>query len=90
MSMMILVIILQFITMNFLFWNCRGAQNKRFCSIANDLRRSCKVDVMEIIDPKMNGVVANKIIEKLGFNVSFKVEAQGDMKGFSCCEMKIK
>jgi hypothetical protein len=70
MSMIILVILLQFIIIKFLCWNCRWTGNNRFCSIVNDLRRSCKVGVITITKPRINGAVADKIIEKLGFNAS--------------------
>ena len=67
--------------MNFLYWNCRGTGNDRFCSIVNYLRRSCKVDVMTITKPKVCGVVGDKIVEKLGFNASFRVEAHWRYEG---------
>jgi hypothetical protein len=81
MSMIILVILLQFIIIKFLCWNCRWTGNNRFCSIVNDLRRSCKVGVITITKPRINGAVADKIREKLGFNASFRVKAQGRSRG---------
>ena len=77
--MMILIILLQFIIMKFLYWNCKEAGNDRFCSIINDLRKSCKVDVMTITKPSINGVVADKILEKLRFYASFRVKALRDI-----------
>ena len=79
--MMILIILLQFIIMKFLYWNCKEAGNDRFCSIINDLRRSCKLDVMTITKPTVRGVIGDKIVEKLGFNASFRVEAHGRYEG---------
>ena len=63
--------------MNFLFWNCRGAGSNGFCAVVNDLKRLYNCSVLAVVEPRISGMKADKIIEKLKFECSFRVEAQG-------------
>ena len=63
--------------MNFLFWNCRGAGNNGFCTIVHDMRKLYNCNIMAIVEPRVSGARAEKIIEKLKFESNFRVEAEG-------------
>ena len=63
--------------MNFLFWNCRGAGNSGFCEVVHDLRRLWNCTVLAVVEPRVNGVRADRIVKKLKFESNFRVEAQG-------------
>lgn len=67
--------------MSFLFWNCRGAGNKGFYVIMHDLKIKFKFDVMSITEPRVSGVRADRIANKLNFESSSRVEAQGMLRG---------
>jgi hypothetical protein len=63
--------------MKFLFWNCRGAGSEEFCAVMHDLRKNHKFQIGAVAEPRVSGFRADKIIEKLKFESSFRVEAQG-------------
>ena len=63
--------------MNFIFWNCRGAKNNGFCEVTHDLRRLFRCNILAVAEPRVSGVRADKIIKKLNFENSFRVEAHG-------------
>ena len=65
------------LVMNFIFWNCRGARNNEFCEVTHDMRRLFRCNILAVADPRVSGVKADKIIKKLNFENSFRVEAQG-------------
>lgn len=58
-------------------WNCRGAAKFFFHRICIDLCKVDKVDVLIILEPRCSGDKANKIVERLGFNSSWRYEAEG-------------
>ena len=61
--------------MNFLFWNCRGAGNKGFCAVMHDLRGLYRNNILAVVEPRVSGLKADKIVEKLNYESSFRVEA---------------
>ena len=67
--------------MNFLFWNCRGAGNNGFCEVIHDMRRFYHCDILAVVEPRISGDKANKIVEKLNFDSNFRVEANGRSGG---------
>ena len=63
--------------MNFIFWNCRGAGNNGFCAVMHDLRRLYRYNILAVVEPRISGVKADRIVDKLNFEASFRVEAHG-------------
>ena len=59
--------------MNFLFWNSRGAGNN---GVIHDMR-FYHCDILAVVEPRISGVRADKIVEKLKFDSNFRVEANG-------------
>ncbi|KAI9091051.1 hypothetical protein K1719_028321 [Acacia pycnantha] len=58
-------------------WNCRGAASKTFATVLRDLKHRYKVDLMVILEPRVSGNAAVKIIKSWGFKFSERVEAVG-------------
>ena len=63
--------------MKYFFWNCKGAGNREFYAVMNDLRKTHNFHIMAIVEPRVSGVKADKIVEQLNFESSCRVEAQG-------------
>ncbi|KAI9126645.1 hypothetical protein K1719_002241 [Acacia pycnantha] len=61
--------------MSLITWNCQGAFDKKFPSIFKALVFNCKPDVFVIVEPRISGTKADRIIKKLGFQFSHRVEA---------------
>lgn len=62
---------------NVICWNCRGAASKHFHIICNDLCREYKVDIMVILEPRCSGDRADKVIDRMRFDSSWRMEARG-------------
>ena len=58
-------------------WNVRGAGKKGFGKVVSDLRSMCRFEVLAILEPRISGTKASKIIGSLGFSNNFIVEASG-------------
>ncbi|PNX98271.1 RNA-directed DNA polymerase, partial [Trifolium pratense] len=54
-----------------------GAKARLFSSMVRDLCNFNKVDVLIIVEPRISGEVATKVIEKLGFEHHLRVDAIG-------------
>ena len=65
----------------FCSWNVRGAGKKRFVKVVFDLRRFGHFDVLAILEPRINGITATKIVDRLGFNKNFIVETSDFSRG---------
>jgi hypothetical protein len=61
--------------MGFMFWNCRGAGNSKFSEIVHDTKNIYDFDILVVVEPKVSGVIADRIVDKLKFNYSYIVEA---------------
>ncbi|KAI9128717.1 hypothetical protein K1719_000200 [Acacia pycnantha] len=57
--------------------NCQGAFDTKFPSIFKSLVFNYKPDIFVILEPRIFGTKANKVIKKLGFQFSHRVEATG-------------
>ena len=51
--------------MNMLIWNCRGAINPTFCDVVNELVRLHSPAIMIIVETKVSGDRARRILENL-------------------------
>lgn len=58
-------------------WNCQGAGNNKFLATAKDLICVHKIQVFAVVEPRVSGDQATKIIKKFGFANHVRAEAQG-------------
>ncbi|KAK3205341.1 hypothetical protein Dsin_019387 [Dipteronia sinensis] len=63
--------------MMFCTWNVRGAGKKGFPKVISDLRNIYNFDVIAILEPRISGSRALKVVNKLGFSDKFLVETFG-------------
>ncbi|KAJ1436793.1 Endonuclease/exonuclease/phosphatase superfamily [Sesbania bispinosa] len=60
-----------------LSWNVRGTGSRGFASLICDLTRRYKVDILSILEPRMSGIKANRLIKRMGFSFCHVVHSQG-------------
>lgn len=63
--------------MSFLCWNCRGAAAKSFIGRVKDVLAGKNVSIFVLLETRVSGVKADRIIRKLGFNTWIRLEATG-------------
>ncbi|XP_061370265.1 uncharacterized protein LOC133312983 [Gastrolobium bilobum] len=63
--------------MNFLVWNCRGAVKKRLKGILSSFVTKNNIDLVVLLEPRVSGAKALKIIRVLGFSNYCIEEARG-------------
>lgn len=63
--------------MNLIIWNCRGAASKTFPGRIRDLIGKNHIHILAIVETRVSGVGANKVIRKLGFNNWIRLESTG-------------
>ncbi|KAI9114744.1 hypothetical protein K1719_014442 [Acacia pycnantha] len=63
--------------MNILVWNSKGAASKGFAAVLRDMKYRYKLDIVVILEPRVSGTLANRIIKNWGFKHSVKREAEG-------------
>lgn len=69
---------------NLLFWNCRGAGNKHFPGLIRDYVKLYNLCFLAILEPRISGPKANRVIANLDFDGIFRVEAIGFTGGIWC------
>ncbi|KAI9125699.1 hypothetical protein K1719_003117 [Acacia pycnantha] len=62
---------------NILVWNSRGAASKGFAAVLRDLKHRHRLDVVVILEPRVSGCAADRIIKNWGFKQSVRREAEG-------------
>ncbi|XP_039045113.1 uncharacterized protein LOC120184804 [Hibiscus syriacus] len=62
---------------NILMWNCQGAAKPLFRRILKEMIHKHKQQAIAILETRISGEQADKTINNLGFENSFRVEAQG-------------
>ncbi|XVE98132.1 hypothetical protein REPUB_Repub03eG0079000 [Reevesia pubescens] len=67
--------------MSILYWNCRGARNVDFLHHAKEFSYSFSLDMLIIAKPKVSGQTTDKVIKRLAFDSSTKVDARGFSSG---------
>ncbi|KAI9080605.1 hypothetical protein K1719_037466 [Acacia pycnantha] len=55
----------------------RGVASKGVAAVVRDMKRWYKLDIVVILEPRISGSHANKVIRSWGFNYSRKVEVDG-------------
>ncbi|KAI9091606.1 hypothetical protein K1719_028049 [Acacia pycnantha] len=63
--------------MKILVWNSRGAASKGFADVLRDMKRRYRLDLVVILEPRISGNQATKVIKSWGFNHSIRKEAVG-------------
>ena len=63
--------------MSIITWNCQGALDRRFPSILNTYVDTYKPDIFVLLEPRISGVKADRVIKKLRFPSSHRIEAHG-------------
>jgi hypothetical protein len=77
--------------MSVFYYNCRGVGSNRFvCFIIHDFKKTYGVDIIAIAESRISGRAAEKIVEKLKFDVSFRVKAKSKSGGIWLLWSKIK
>lgn len=63
--------------MSIITWNCQGASDKRFPPVFKSLVTNHNPDIFVLVEPRVSGATADKVIKKLRFPNSHRVEASG-------------
>ncbi|KAI9109477.1 hypothetical protein K1719_019531 [Acacia pycnantha] len=63
--------------MNIVVWNSRGATSKGFATVLKDMKFRYKLDVVVILEPRISGSTASRVIKNWGFKHSIRREAEG-------------
>lgn len=70
--------------MNCVIWNCRGAGGKEFPALVRDTVRMYNLDFIAILEPRISGTTADRVIERIGLPNIVKVDAVGFSGGLWC------
>lgn len=70
--------------MNSLIWNCRGAGGRNFASMIRDFLSIYQLDFIAIIEPRISGPTADRVIKKIGLVEGARVDARGFSGGIWC------
>ncbi|GMI67469.1 hypothetical protein HRI_000416200 [Hibiscus trionum] len=62
---------------NILIWNIQGAASSSFRDQLRRIRASSKPSIVALLETRISGQRADSIVSRLGFQFSFRVEAQG-------------
>lgn len=71
--------------MNCLLWNCRGASKNIFASLIKDCLRIYQLDFVAILEPRISGTKADRVLSNMGFDSFPKSDATGFFGGIWCC-----
>lgn len=63
------------------FWNCQGAGSSAFIRSFRFLMNCHKPSLIGLLEPHISGIRADKVVKKLGFTYSHRVEAEGFSRG---------
>lgn len=64
-----------------LSWNCRGAGDFKFMQAVKDLVQLHKPSIVVLLEPKISGGDADKVIKKIGFSGRYSVDPEGFAHG---------
>lgn len=64
-----------------LTWNCKWAASSKFYSACRNLLAIYKPLILVLIEPRIFGASANKVIKQLGFNFSIREDDVGFLGG---------
>ncbi|KAK8998643.1 hypothetical protein V6N11_084030 [Hibiscus sabdariffa] len=60
-----------------MFWNCQDAASPSFSSYHKDYVHEFRPKIVAIFEPRISGALTDRVLRKLPFNHSIRVEAQG-------------
>lgn len=63
--------------MNFILWNSKGAGNKNFRRHAIDMIQTYKPSIMAVVEPRISGATARKVLRSLRMPKSHVAEPEG-------------
>ncbi|KAJ4828461.1 hypothetical protein Tsubulata_018168 [Turnera subulata] len=58
-------------------WNCQGAGKPQFLTTLAEWMRQYKPAIVVIVEPRISGHQADRVIHRLGFSRSYRVDARG-------------
>lgn len=70
-------------------WNCQGAGHPRFNNFVKEYRRDFSPDMFYFLETRVSGARADRIIGRMGFTNSFRVETTGFSGGYGCVGMTL-
>lgn len=70
--------------MNCLIWNCTGAGGRLFSSFVKDLINIYHLDFVAILEPRISGSTANRVIQRIGLIKGARVDVSGFSGGIRC------
>lgn len=70
--------------MSFIIWNCRGGGGCSFPGLIRDCFKIYNLDFMAILEPRISGETADKVLDKIGMDGMVRVEASGFSGGIWC------
>lgn len=63
--------------MSMLVWNCQGAASLKFFGVLKSFLRNHRPQVLVLVEPRISGAQADKVIKKIKYPRSHRVDAQG-------------
>lgn len=70
--------------MNAMIWNCRGAGGRNFASMIRDFLVTYQLDIVAILEPRISGLNADNVIQRIGLVEGARIEARGFSGGIWC------
>lgn len=67
-----------------MIWNCHGAGGRNFASLIKDYMRIFQLDFIAILEPRISGHLADRVIQKTGLIEGARVDASGFSGGIWC------
>lgn len=61
----------------FIVWNCHGAGEKKFPMLIKNMVELHNLKLLVVVEPLISGTDATRVIKKLGFSWSHRVEGMG-------------
>ncbi|XP_028797766.1 uncharacterized protein LOC114753260 [Neltuma alba] len=58
-------------------WNCQGAASNKFHTVLKSLLQGFKPAIIALVEPRISGYKADKVIQKLNYPNSHRVESEG-------------
>lgn len=70
--------------MNCFIWNCRGARGRNFHNLVRECTRIYHLDFVAILEPRISGITAERVIRKIGMIEGARIDAVGFSGGIWC------
>lgn len=80
-ALVLFLYLISFIINNLFAWNCLGAGTDRFLRIFNCFMQDNKPDIVFLFETRISGKCVDHAIQRMGFDFSHRIEAQGFSDG---------